>query len=92
MNWLMGGDHHPMMIVIQDLRVFFTSLTRKTKGNQEISAENEKNSENQISCAFECLLKVQNQKFISLNGIEEHLIISIASRLGGKGRQKDIYR
>ena len=46
-----------MMIVIQDLRVFFTSLTRKTKGNQEISAENEKNSENQISSAFECLLE-----------------------------------
>ena len=92
-----------MMIVIQDLRVFFTSLTRKTKGNQEISAENEKNSENQISSEFECLLKVQNQKFISLNGIKEHLITYIASgwsnivselmsQLGGKGRQKYIYR
>ena len=53
------------------LKSFFASMTRKTKGNREISAENQKNSENQISSAYECLLKARNQKFKQDKGIRQ---------------------
>lgn len=82
------------------LKVFLEAATSEKyyKLREDVNVQKTKV---QLSNVYDSLLKAQNSKYVSLNGLKEHLICYISSgrshivsdlmsQLGGKGRRKYI--
>ena len=78
------------------LKVFLEAATAKKKREGNVQR-----TKVQLSSVYDSLLKARNSKYVSLNGLKEHLICYISSgrshivsdlmsQLGGKGRRKYI--